>query len=128
MQLHPFCRRIPPALAAILVLACGAATALAQSEPAIKLYKVISQRDEVEIGLTAAELKALGAGPEIEALAKKLVEAGQITVWQYAVQRTADGGTAHMPVKKIAILRNDTLRIEPFNPAPLKAVPPGPDQ
>jgi len=116
------------ALAAILALAFGpTATALAQTA-AVKLFKVITAKDEVEIGLTDEELRSFGAGPDIDALAKKLADAGQITVWQYAVQRAADGGTAHAPLKRIAIFKTDTLRIEPFNPAPLKAVPPGPSQ
>jgi hypothetical protein len=115
------------AVAAMLALTFGpAATALAQT--AVKLFKVITAKDEVEIGLTDEELRSFGAGPDIDALAKKLVDAGQITVWQYAVQRAADGGTAHAPLKRIAIFKTDTLRIEPFNPAPLKAVPPGPSQ
>ena len=97
-------------------------------ETKTELFKVITAKDEVEIGLTDEELRSFGAGPDIDALAKKLADAGQITVWQYAVQRAADGGTAHAPLKRIAIFKTDTLRIEPFNPAPLKAVPPGPSQ
>jgi hypothetical protein len=116
------------ALAAILALAFGpGATALAQTA-AVKLFKIITAKDEVEIGLTDEELRSFGAGPDIDALAKKLVDAGQITVWQYAVQRAADGSTVHAPLKRIAVFKTDTLRIEPFNPAPLKAVPPGPSQ
>jgi hypothetical protein len=116
------------ALAAMLALAFGpGATALAQTA-AVKLFKIITAKDEVEIGLTDEELRSFGASPEIDALAKKLVDAGQITVWQYAVQRAADGSTVHAPLKRIAVFKADTLRIEPFNPAPLKAVPPGPSQ
>ena len=116
------------ALAAMLALAFGpGATALAQTV-AVKLFKIVTAKDEVEIGLTDDELRSFGAGPDIDALAKKLADAGQITVWQYAVQRAADGTTVHAPLKRVAIFKTDTLRIEPLNPAPLKAVPPGPSQ
>jgi len=103
------------------------ATAPAQTAE-VKLFKVITAKDEVEIGLTDEELRSFGASPDIDALAKKLVDAGQITVWQYAVQRAADGTTVHAPLRRVAIFKTDTLRIEPFNPAPLKTVPPGPSR
>jgi hypothetical protein len=116
------------ALAAMLALAFGLAPiALAQSAT-VKLFKIVTAKDEVEIGVTDEELRSFGAGPDIDALAKKLADGGQITVWQYAVQRAPDGSTVHAPLKRVAIFKTDTLRIEPFNPAPLKAVPPGPSQ
>jgi hypothetical protein len=116
------------ALAAMLAFAFGAVTiALAQSAT-VKLFKIVTAKDEVEIGVTDEELRSFGAGPDIDVLAKKLADGGQITVWQYAVQRAADGSTVHAPLKRVAIFKTDTLRIEPFNPAPLKAVPPGPSQ
>jgi len=116
------------ALAAMLAFAFGSVTiALAQSAT-VKLFKIVTAKDEVEIGVTDEELRSFGAGPDIDVLAKKLVDGGQITVWQYAVQRAPDGSTVHAPLKRVAIFKTDTLRIEPFNPAPLKAVPPGPSQ
>ena len=120
--------RNPLALAAMLAFMLGSITiALAQSAT-VKLFKIVTAKDEVEIGVTDEELRSLGAGPDIDVLAKKLADGGQITVWQYAVQRAADGSTVHAPLKRVAIFKTDTLRIEPFNPAPLKAVPPGPSQ
>jgi hypothetical protein len=114
------------ALAAVLAFSFGPVpTALAQTA-AVKLFKIITAKDEVEIGVTDEELRSFGAGPDIDVLAKRLGDGGQITVCQYAVQRAPDGSTVHAPLKRVAIFKTDTLRIEPFNPAPLKAVPPGP--
>ena len=129
MHIHRLrCSRTGLALAVMLAFVFGpVAAALAQAAD-VKLFKIITAKDEVEIGLTDEELRSFGAGPDIDALAKKLADAGQITVWQYAVQRAADGSTVHAPLKRVAIFKTDTLRIEPFNPAPLKAVPPGPSQ
>jgi len=129
MHIDRLCRsRNALALAAMLAFAFGSVTiALAQS-PTVKLFKIVTAKDEVEIGVTDEELRSFGAGPDIDVLAKKLADGGQITVWQYAVQRAADGSTVHAPLKRVAIFKTDTLRIEPFNPAPLKAVPPGPSQ
>ena len=97
-----------------LVLAVG--TAVAQEAP-VKLFKIITAKDEVVIGLTEP-------GVNVENLAQRLVSAGQLTVWQYAVQRAADGSTVQAPLRQVAVLKSDTLRIEPYNPAPLKAIPP----
>jgi hypothetical protein len=130
MHVHRLrCSRTGLALAVMLAFVFGpVAAALAQTAD-VKLFKIITAKDEVEIGLTDAELRSFGAGSDIDALAKKLVDAGEITVWQYAVQRAADGTTTvHAPLKRVAIFKTDTLRIEPFNPVPLKAVPPGPSQ
>jgi len=101
---------------ACLALALGMGIALAQ-EPAVKLFKVITAKDEVVIGLT-------DPGVDVENLAQRLVSAGQVTVWQYAVQRAPDGTMVQAPLRQVAVLKSDTLRIEPYNPAPLKAIPP----
>jgi hypothetical protein len=108
------------AAAAVTTLAFSAA-AWADQAP-VKLFKVISPKDEVEIGLTDDDLK--GPGSDLENLAKRLADSGQMTVWQYAVHKNGNGDLEHAPLKKVAIFKNDTLRIEPFNPAPLKAIAP----
>jgi hypothetical protein len=100
---------------------CYAGAALAQ-QPPVKLFKIITVKDEVEIGLTDDELK--GPASDLENLAKRLADAGQVTVWQYAVRKGTDGSLEHAPVKRVAIFKTDTLRVEPFNPAPLKVAPP----
>ena len=78
------------------------------------------------IGLTRAELAALGTGATAERIARALVAQGQITVWQYSVGRAPDGSTRYATARRIAILRNDTLRIEPLAPALPVAAPPAP--
>jgi hypothetical protein len=101
---------------AFLAFAMTHAAALAQEMP-VKLFKVITAKDEVVIGFT-------DPGANVENLAQRLVSAGQITAWQYAVQRAADGSTVQAPLRQVAVFKSDTLRIEPYNPAPLKAIPP----
>ena len=101
---------------ACLALILAAGGALAQ-QPAVQLFKVITAKDEVVIGLT-------DPGANVENLAQRLVSAGQMTVWQYAVQRVADGSTVQAPLRQVAVFKSDTLRIEPYNPAPLKTLPP----
>ena len=62
----------------------------------------------------------LDLSPEV---AHRIVSAGQITVWQYAVGRDAAGGLQMNPLRRVAILKNDTLRIEQAT-TPFKIIPP----
>ena len=109
---------------AVLLGALAAAPAHAQDLPEVSLFKVVGPRDEVTIGLTRADLAAMGTGPAVERIARSLVGQGQVTVWNYAVGRAPDGSTRYAATRRIAILRNDTLRIEPYAPALPVAPPP----
>ena len=108
-------------LARRAVLAATAVLALVGSakaqKPAVKLFKIVGPRDEIIVGVTDADADA-------GALAKRLVADGQITVWKYVVGRDGAGNLTHVAQAKIAILRNDTLRIEPYVPALPVAPPP----
>ncbi|MCC6719976.1 MAG: hypothetical protein IT555_19030 [Acetobacteraceae bacterium] len=97
-------------LAAIL----AAATLPAAAQTAPSLFKVVSPRDEIVIGLPAIDIDALG---------RKLIADGQIAAWQYAVRRGPQGTTEQGPLRRVVILRQDTLRIEAFDPRPLKVAP-----
>ena len=97
--------------------------AVAQGPAAVLLFRVTGLREDVTIGLTAAQFEAMGPTPGVERLARKLVADGQLTAWRYAVGRAADGSTRFAAAGCIAILRNDALRIEPYTAA-LPIVPP----
>jgi hypothetical protein len=119
----PLARR--PIAAALAGLAASWLSASAQAQPAgVHLFKVIGPRDEVTIGLTEAELGRLGTGPEVERIARALVANGQLTAWQYIVGRATDGTTRYATTRRVAIIRNDTLRIEPYTAALPVAAPP----
>lgn len=106
-----------------LVLGLLASSAWAQN-PAVQLFKLITVKDEITIGLTAAEAEALTKGPVLDALAQKLADEGEITVWQYAVRKNDNGDLEQAPLRRVAIFKADSLRLEPLNPAPLKVVAP----
>jgi hypothetical protein len=90
----------------------------------IALFRVVGPRDEVTIGLTETELGRLGTGPRVERIARTLVAQGQITAWHYVVGRAADGSTRFAARGRVAILRSDLLRIEPYAAAIPVAPPP----
>jgi hypothetical protein len=49
------------------------------------------------------------------AIGKKLVAEGSLGVWQYAVRRAADGSLEQGPLRQVAVLASDSLRIEPYS-------------
>jgi hypothetical protein len=106
-----------------LLVAAGAAPAKA-AEPEVRLFRVVTTRDAITIGLTGPEIAALGTGEVVTLLAEKLEKTGQITVWQYASGRVADGSLAMKPIARVAVLRADSLRIEPYVAA-LSVLAPG---
>jgi hypothetical protein len=108
------------ALAQPLALALPAR---AQSAP-VQLFQIRLQRGEVMIGLTPAELAALGAGPPVERIARRIAEAGQLTAWRYQVSRAPDGTTRLAARDRVAVLRQEALLVEPYAPALPVAAPP----
>lgn len=115
-----------PRLALMAALALGPlAPAMAQGGPT-QLFRIVGARDEVVVGLTPAEFDGMGSAPGVERLARKLVADGQLTAWQYVVTRSPDGTTRYATTRRIAILRNDTTRIEPYTAALPVSPPPAP--
>jgi hypothetical protein len=90
-------------------------------EKAMNLFKIITVKDEIVIGLSPDELGKLG-GQDAGAVAKALVSKGEMTVWQYAVRKNATGDLEQAPLRQVGLLANSSLRIEPYA-TPLKVLP-----
>ena len=103
--------------AAIGLVAAAFAASAKAVEPEVRLFRVVTTRDAITIGLTATELAALGEGEAVSLIAQTLQRSGQITVWQYVSGRAADGSLAWKAQARVAVLRADSLRIEPYAPA-----------
>ena len=84
------------------------------------LFKVITVKVEVVIGLTAEELAALG-GADAGEIARSLVAKGTLTAWQYAVRKASNGDLEQAPLKKVGLISHDSLRVEPYA-SPLKVL------
>lgn len=88
----------------------------------VSLFKVITTKDEIVIGLSDGELAQLD-GKDAGGIAKMLVGKGSMSVWQYAVRRTASGTEFEQaPLRKVGLISNDSLRIEPYT-TPYKIIP-----
>lgn len=99
---------------AVCALAGAAAPALAEGPIPMKLFKIITIRDEVVVGLNDDELRSFGPKADLDNLANQIATAGQLTVWQYVVKKGDDGALRQTPGQRVAIFKTDTLRIEPY--------------
>jgi hypothetical protein len=93
----------------------------AQSGAATFLFKVVTVKDEIVIGLSATELDQLG-GRDSGVIASSLIAKGTLSVWQYAVRKSSNGDLEQAPLRKIGIIAHESLRVEPYS-TPLKVLP-----
>ena len=106
------------ALACLITGSLMSETALAADK--VSLFKVITAKDEIVIGLSEAELAQMdgNAGGVAEALVSK----GTLSVWRYAVRKAANGDLEQAPLSKVGLIASESLRVEP-HATPLKVVP-----
>jgi hypothetical protein len=83
------------------------------------LFKIVTVKDEIVVGLNDAELAELGG--DAGALAKSIASRGSISVWQYAVKKGANGELQQAPLQKVGVLASTSLRVEPYK-TPLKVL------
>ncbi len=100
------------------VLSAGFFTIAAAPASAETLFKIVTVKDEIVVGLNEAELKDLGG--DAGGIAKAIAAKGSITLWQYAV--TQKGGERMVaPHAKIGVLAASSLRVEPYK-QPFKVI------
>ncbi|WP_063799739.1 hypothetical protein [Bradyrhizobium jicamae] len=112
-----------------LLLGLGLATFIMESvviQPAlaadkVSLFKVITTKDEIVIGISEGDLAQI-EGQNAGGVAKMLVTKGSMSVWQYAVRKSAGGDLEQSPLHKIGLIASDSLRIEPYA-TPLRVLP-----
>jgi hypothetical protein len=86
----------------------------------VSLFKVITAKDEIVIGLSNGELAQMDGNAG--GVAKALVAKGTLSVWRYAVRKAPSGDLEQAPLHKIGLIATDSLRVEPYA-TPLKVVP-----
>ena len=105
------------ALAAAAPALLLAAALPAQAET---LFKIITVKDEIVIGVNDTELRHMGG--DAGGIAKAIAANGSISLWQYAVTRDKDGSQVVAPRAKVGILAASSLRVEPYK-QPFKVLP-----
>jgi len=91
------------------------------ADDAVSLFKVVTTRDEVVIGIKGGELAQLDS-KDAGGIAKLLVSKGSVSVWQYAPRKSASGDLEQAPLQKIGLISGGAVRIEPYV-TPLKIIP-----
>ncbi len=87
------------------------------------LFKVVTEKDEIIIGLNAQELQAIGGSEKnAGAVARALADKKTLTVWQYSVRKSAGGDLQVTPLHQVGLLANQSLRVEPYS-SPLPVLP-----
>jgi hypothetical protein len=109
-------------LAAAAALAMAAAAPARAADPGVTLFKIVTVKDDIVIGLTPAELARLGAA-DAGAVARAIATSGEMTAWQYAVRKSSSGELQQAPLRRIGVLANGSLRVEPYA-TPLTVVAP----
>ena len=105
-------------LSAALILASVNA---AHAQETAKLFKVITVRDEIVVGLAPRDVVPLG-GSDVGHLGSALKFDGQLTAWEYAVRVGRDGEMEQAPLRKVTILGHNSLRVEAYS-SPHRVVP-----
>jgi hypothetical protein len=99
-----------------LALVCVASIVPASAET---LFKIITVKDDIVVGLSDTELNELGG--DAGGIAKAIAAKGSLSLWQYAVTQK-DGERMVAPLQKIGVLANASLRVEPYK-QPFKVLP-----
>ena len=95
--------------------------ALSEDKGMTTLFKIITVKDDIVIGLNADELGQIG-GQDAGAVARALAFKGQMTAWQYAVKKGANGDLQQAPLRQVGLMANASLRVEPYA-SPLAVLP-----
>jgi hypothetical protein len=106
---------------AVLILEFFLSQQSAMATDKVSLFKIVTAKDEIVIGLTKDELSQMD-GRDAGGVAKMLAAKGSMTVWEYAVRKAEAGALEQAPLRKVGLMANTALRVEPYT-SPLKVVP-----
>jgi len=101
-------------LAAAVIAPAGRLLLLPEATAEIRLFRLVTMRTDMLLGLTPQELSALGQGPDLERLARRMDEAGELVAWRYAETHGPDGAARLVTRGRIAVPARDALLIERF--------------
>ncbi len=102
------------------ILAAAVVSLTAHVASAETLFKIVTVKDEIVVGLNDAELKEMGG--DAGGIAKAIASKGSLTLWQYSVRQAKNGEREMTPLQKVGLLANASLRVEPYK-QPFKVLP-----
>jgi ABC-type amino acid transport substrate-binding protein len=107
------------ALAGLLLEGVVSPPALATDK--VSLFKVVTARDEIIIGINDDQLSTFES-KNAGGVARHLVKNGTLTAWQYGVRKVEAGALEQAPLRQVGLMSADALRVEPYT-TPLRIVP-----
>lgn len=108
-------KRLAAVGVAVSILALSSHGAFAEM-----LFKVVTVKDEIVVGLNDAELSEMGG--DAAGIAKALASKGSLSLWQYSVKQANDGERQMAPLQKVGLLAHTSVRVEPYK-QPFKVLP-----
>ncbi|MGM4923043.1 hypothetical protein AB8A31_09055 [Tardiphaga sp. 804_B3_N1_9] len=114
-------KKVVLGLAATLLLADILAPDQSAAAQKVRLFKVITVKDDIVIGLNDEQMSHLQA-KDAAGVARALVDKRLISAWQYRVRTGKTGIHEQLPYQPIALLALQTIRVEPYV-TPLKVYP-----
>lgn len=110
-------------LAVELLLGAPLTAAPLRGVSSLRLFRVMTMRGDLLLGLTAAELAELGPGPDTQRLVRLIAADGVLAGWQYRRMQGPDGRTCLGAFGRVAVAGQDALTVQPYL-ADLPVLPP----
>ncbi len=92
----------------------------------LSLFRVVTMRGDLLVGLARPDIPGSGTGPEADRLAGRIAAEGQVTAWRYVIRRGTDGAMRLVARDRVCLLRQDVLMLESHEPALPVLPPPSP--
>jgi hypothetical protein len=87
----------------------------------VSLFKVVTARDEIVIGLSGSELARFDS-PDADGVTGALRRDGSVNAVRYVARRTGAGDFEQVPAGRVGLSAAETTRVEPYI-SPVKVVP-----
>lgn len=114
---------IAGAALALAALVSVSSSSFSQTQEKVTLFKVVTDKDEIIIGLSSQELQAIaGAEKNAGGVARSLADKKSLTAWRYSVIKSAGGELQIAPLYQIGLLASQSLRVEAYS-SPLPVLP-----
>ena len=82
----------------------------AADQDTVSLFKIVTVRDEITLGLVADP--SGGTAPTLEQVASRLAGGGHLIGWQYGTGRAADGSLRQLALRQVAVYGANIVRVE----------------
>lgn len=110
---------------ALAALTCSQAGHAQQKDPAaIKLFKIITTKDEVVVGISKEDIPGASANPDLGTVAEALNASGYVNAWVYTPRRGPKGEAQQAASRRVSLFAQSIVRVEEYT-TDQEVLPPG---